>query len=241
MAWQVIERTRGPDGTEFVLYRFDDQYMIRAGGYELMSTRAHGSEEALARLACEALSGVTAPRVAIGGLGLGYTLKAALRLLPPGAELIVAELVPAIVRWSRQQTGRCSGWPLADPRVTVWEGDVGALLGARGGGFHAVILDVDNGPEALSWAHNVKLYDDTGIASIRSALAPADGRIRLFVSPKCEQLIRSFGALQYQKLPGGQYCELPEKDGVHDHVIDALRYFFVNHFGKAHNVKVTSY
>lgn len=71
MGWQVIERARGPDGTEFVLYRFDDQYMIRAGGYELMSTRAHGSEEALARLACEALSGVTAPRVAIGGLGLG--------------------------------------------------------------------------------------------------------------------------------------------------------------------------
>lgn len=86
--------------------------------------------------------------------------------------MIVAELVPAIVRWNRQETGSCTGWPLEDSRVTVWEGDVGALLAARGGGFHAVILDVDNGPEALSWTHNAKLYGDTGIASIRSALAP---------------------------------------------------------------------
>lgn len=167
MAWQILERQRGPDGTEFVLYRFDDQYMIRAGGRELMSTRAHGSEEALARLACAPLSG-NRPRVLVGGLGLGYTLRAALDHLPAGARVTVAELVPAIVAWQRREVGACCGWPLRDARVTVHTGDVAEVLAP--GAFDAILLDVDNGPEALSWAGNGALYGEEGTGLLRRAL-----------------------------------------------------------------------
>lgn len=169
MAWQILGRDTGPDGTEFVLYRFDDQYMIRAGGCELMTTRAHGSEEALARLACAALSG-PAPRVLVGGLGLGYTLRAALDALPAAAAVTVAELVPSIIHWQRAEVGVCCGWPLRDPRVTVHGGNVGDLLGV--GAFDAILLDVDNGAEALSWEGNRDLYGDPGTAALARALRP---------------------------------------------------------------------
>ncbi|MDF1554128.1 MAG: hypothetical protein P1P84_13745 [Deferrisomatales bacterium] len=170
MAWQILGREAGPDGTEFVLYRFDDQFMIRAGGYELMSTRAHGSEEALARLGCEALVGAAAPQVLVGGLGLGYTLRAALDCLPAGAEVTVAELVPTILDWQRTVVGACCGWPLRDPRVTVHCGDVVELLVPET--FDAILLDVDNGAEALSWGGNRDLYGDRGTATLYRALRP---------------------------------------------------------------------
>ena len=170
MPWQIVARERGPDGTEFVLYRFDDQYMIRADGFELMSTRAHGSEEALARLAWEALGPVRAPRVLIGGLGLGYTVRAALDVLPAAAEVTVVELLATIIEWNRGPAGAVTDWPLRDPRVAVHAGDVGAVLAQSNAVYDAVLLDVDNGPEALSWSGNRQLYGAVGAAAVRSAL-----------------------------------------------------------------------
>ena len=192
MAWQILGREAGPDDTEFVLYRFDDQYMIRAGGYELMSTRAHGSEEALARLGCETLAGA-APRVLVGGLGLGYTLRAALDCLPARAAVTVAELVPVIIDWQRIEVGACCGWPLRDPRVTVHSGDVADLL--TPGTFDAILLDVDNGAEALSWDGNRTLYRDQGTATLHRALRPG-GTLAVWsaeIDPPYEDTLRRHG------------------------------------------------
>jgi len=169
VSWEIRGKQEGPDGTPFALYRWDDQYMIRAGGCELMSTRAHASEEALGRLVCGALSGDD-PRVLVGGLGLGYTLRAVLDHLPRAARVAVAELVPAILDWHRCEVGACCGWPLRDPRVTTHLGDVAALL--LPAAFDGIVLDVDNGPEALSWDGNRTLYSARGTAALRRALRP---------------------------------------------------------------------
>jgi spermidine synthase len=181
MPWQIVARERGPDDTEFVLYRFGDQYMIRAGGCELISTRAHGSEEALAQLACETLGPVPAPRVLIGGLGLGYTVRAALDVLPADAQVTVVELVAEIIEWNEGPAGACAGWPLKDPRVTARAGDVGQILAQSEAAYDAVLLDVDNGPEALSWSGNRDLYGAAGTAAARSALR-ADGVLAVWSS-----------------------------------------------------------
>jgi spermidine synthase len=154
------------------LTRHNREYVIMANGRSLMSSRMHGSEEALATLACARITG-SEPSVLIGGLGMGFTLRSTLDLLPPAATIVVAELLPAVVEWNRHELGLLAGYPLRDPRVAVEVGDVGATLGASSGRFDAVLLDVDNGPDALTASSNATLYSDRGLAAALEALRPA--------------------------------------------------------------------
>jgi spermidine synthase len=181
IAWETLGRARAPDGGELVLYRRGGEHVIRVDGLELMSSRAHGSEEEMARLACADLGAAArvgvpvSVRVLIGGLGMGYTVRATLAVLDEheacgaDAEVVVAELVPAVVEWNRGPLAHLAGRPLDDPRVRVHEGDVGQAMRA-GGRFDAILLDVDNGPVALTRKANHALYGLTGIATAKSAL-----------------------------------------------------------------------
>ncbi|MEM9490877.1 MAG: hypothetical protein AAGC55_17145 [Myxococcota bacterium] len=137
-----------------------------------MSTSDHRSEETLARLACAELPGRSAPRVAIGGLGMGFTARAALDALPASAHVVIAEIVPAVVDWQRRYTGGPAGQPLDDPRVAVHVGDVADLFGQGGARYDAIILDVDNGPQGLTRPGNHALYTVPGLTTARRALRP---------------------------------------------------------------------
>jgi spermidine synthase len=152
------------------LTRQGSEYVILASGKPLMSSRMHGSEEALAAFGCREARIRESPCVLIGGLGMGFTLRATLDLLPPGATVIVAELVPAVVEWNRGPLGPLAGHPLKDPRVAIEVGDVAATLRASTRRFDAVLLDVDNGPAAFTATHNTRLYDDGGLAAARAAM-----------------------------------------------------------------------
>ena len=152
------------------LTRRDREYIILADGKPLMSSRMHGSEEQLATLACKRAGALTGPCVLVGGLGMGFTLRAALNVLPPDATVFVAELVPAVVEWNRGPLAPLAEHPLADARVRVIEGDVLDVLRANPARFDAVILDVDNGPAAFTASSNNALYINEGIAIARSAL-----------------------------------------------------------------------
>lgn len=168
--WELLGQTRTPDGSDMTLMRRDSEIVILANGKPLMSSRMHGSEEALAVSACRHARSVEDPSVLIGGLGMGFTLRATLDLLPPSASVVVAELVPAVVDWNRGPLGPLAGHPLKDRRVRVEVGDVGATLRRSIGRFDAVLLDVDNGPAAFTTPENARLYDDGGLAAARAAL-----------------------------------------------------------------------
>lgn len=163
--WVLLDTATAPDGTALTLHEHGGGYTIRAGGLDLMSSRTHGSEVALAGV-------VERPdaRVLVGGLGMGFTLRAALDRLGPAGRVTVAELVPAVVAWNQGPLGPLAGHPLADPRVELHVGDVRAAL-ARGG-WDAVLLDVDNGPEAFTVDANAALYGRAGLAAARRALRP---------------------------------------------------------------------
>ncbi|HXN19052.1 MAG TPA: hypothetical protein VN875_12010 [Candidatus Binatus sp.] len=153
------------------LMRRSDEYIILANGKPLMSSRMHGSEEVLATLACQRAGELEQPCVLIGGLGMGFTLRATLDVLPPGAKVVVAELVAEVVEWNRGPLGALAEDPLKDPRVQVETDDVAITLSSRPGQFDAVLLDVDNGPAAFtSSSNNAGLYDDRGIALAFAAL-----------------------------------------------------------------------
>lgn len=172
--WELLGRAQTPDGADLTLNRHGRDYIILASGKSLMSSQMHGSEEALATLGCARARGMAAPTVLVGGLGMGFTLRATLDALPSGARVVVAELMPAVIAWNQGPLGPLAGHPLADPRVEVVPGDVGATMRARRGRFDAILLDVDNGPTAFSQASNANLYDTAGVATMRAALA-ADG------------------------------------------------------------------
>ena len=142
-----------------------------AGGRSLMSSRMHGSEQALAALAFKTIRAPDAS-VLVGGLGMGFTLRAALDLLPPEATVVVAELVAAVVEWNRGVLGPLANHPLRDARVLVAVGDVADVLRSSAERFNAVLLDVDNGPDAFTATANARLYDDQGLAAARRALRP---------------------------------------------------------------------
>ena len=170
IAWETIDRARAPDGVELVLARRGDEWVVRAAGRVLMSSRAHASEEALASLGLAAVAG--AREVLVGGLGLGFTLRAVLDLLPATARVTVAELVPAVVAWNRGPLAALAGRPLEDPRVRVEEVDVGDVLARDREAWDAVLLDVDNGPSAVAHAANDRLYGREGARALRAALRP---------------------------------------------------------------------
>jgi len=154
------------------LTRQGSEYVILASGKPLMSSRMHGSEEALAAFGCRNARTRNAPCVLVGGLGMGFTLRATLDVLPPDATIVVAELVPAVVEWNRGPLGPLAGHPLNDARVRIEIGDVAATLRASRDRFDAMLLDVDNGPAAFTASHNTGLYDDAGLAAARAALRP---------------------------------------------------------------------
>ena len=164
-AWELLAQTSTPDGSDMRLTRQGAEYVILVNGKTLMSSRMHGSEEALATIACRAARQLAEPRVLVGGLGMGFTLRATLDLLPPGATVRVVELVAAVVEWNRGPLGAIAGYPLNDRRVRIEVGDVGFTLRANPGGFDAILLDVDNGPSAFTTPANEGLYDNAGVAA----------------------------------------------------------------------------
>lgn len=165
-----LGEARTPNGTLLVLYRHDGAYLIRADGVELMSTRRHLSEDRLAEVACAALADVPGARVLIGGLGLGFTLRAALLQLREDAEVVVAELLAEVIAWNRDPRYGLSVEAMADPRVRVVHDDVTAVLRANPGGFDAIMLDTDNGPGGLLMSENAPLYARHGIADTVAAV-----------------------------------------------------------------------
>jgi spermidine synthase len=168
--WVLLGQTAAPDGTPLTLQSRDGELLLLADGKPLMSSRMHASEDALATLACRRIRTLTRPQVLIGGLGMGFTLRAALDVLPPTATVVVAELVPAVVTWNQGPLGPLADHPLRDARVRVEETDVAVTLRSNPGRFHAVLLDVDNSSDALVASGNAWLYSDHGVAAIRSAL-----------------------------------------------------------------------
>ena len=159
-------------GEQLRLFRRDREHSLRLERTELMNSRMHESEEELARVALSGLPADSSPAVLIGGLGMGFTLRAALDQLPAGARVVVAELVPEVVDWNHRYLGQLAGQPLEDKRVAVRVGDVADSLKASTSEFDFVLLDTDNGPEGTSAEANEWLYDLPGLEAIRNSLKP---------------------------------------------------------------------
>ena len=193
---ELLGQAVSADGTVMKLVRRGDEYIILANGKPLMSSRMHGSEEALARFGCRRARTLKRPCVLVGGLGMGFTLRATLDVLPPDAKLVVVELVPAVAEWNRGPLGPLAplaGDPLKDSRVQVEINDVAVTLSSWPGQFDAILLDVDNGPAAFSSSsNNAGLYDDRGIAVAFAALK-MDGMLAVWSARedrKFEQRLR---------------------------------------------------
>ena len=167
-----LDTAEMPGGGELRLMQRGSEFSIMAGAIELMNSRRAGSEEALADLVCGRLGGRRRPHLLIGGLGMGFTLRAALAGLGSDAAVTVAELVPAVVSWARGPMADVFGDCLDDPRVTIHDGDVGLLIAAVRGAHDAILLDVDNGPEGLTRAQNDAIYSAAGLGAARAALRP---------------------------------------------------------------------
>ncbi|MCC0034015.1 MAG: spermidine synthase [Rhodobiaceae bacterium] len=170
--WIRLDAVRLEDGVELKLVQRGGEFSIMLGSNELMNSRLSGSEEALAKLAAEKLQGRQAPRILIGGLGMGFTLRAALESLGPDAAITVAELVPEVIAWAKGPMAEVFGGCLEDPRVNLHAGDVGELIRAREGAWDAILLDVDNGPDGLTRQGNDALYSAQGLAFAHRALTP---------------------------------------------------------------------
>ena len=171
--WKQIGATRVPGAeVELRLMQRGAEFSMKIGQNELMSSRLSGSEEALATLACRRIETIKAPHLLIGGLGMGFTLRAALAVLGPKARITVAELVPAVIEWARGPMVEIFGDSLVDPRASVLCADVIEVIRSHPSAFDAILLDVDNGPEGLIRKANDALYDLGGLTAIRRALRP---------------------------------------------------------------------
>jgi spermidine synthase len=160
------------DGSEMVLERDGTEVCIRIGPRTLMASDAHDSEDELGRMIASTVADVAMPRILIGGLGLGFTVRAALDGLSPAARVDVAELVPDVVRWNREDCGHYAGHPLDDARVTLFVEDVAAVIARSANTYDAIALDVDNGPSAVTHPRNERLYKRAGLARADAALRP---------------------------------------------------------------------
>ena len=165
-----LATAKTPDGGEMELYMHDRDFTIKINGQDLMSSRQHESELELARLGCAHLAGSKAPRVLIGGLGLGYTLRQTLDMVGPHARVVVSELLRAVVEWNREFLGELNGQSLEDERVNIKTGDIVALISRSRGKFDTILLDIDNGPSAMTSSANSRLYSYEGIMACRYAL-----------------------------------------------------------------------
>ena len=172
----LLDTTPIPDnGGALCLFEYGEDFVIKiqgGDGGQLMNTRMHGSEDALAEIPCRKVAGRPGSRVLIGGLGMGFTLASALKHLGKTAEVVVAELVPGVVEWNRGPLGEKAGRPLLDPRTVIRMEDVAKVLQAEPQGFDAIMLDVDNGPEGLTRDSNNWLYSQEGLAAAYTALRP---------------------------------------------------------------------
>lgn len=171
--WVILDRASIPGGGELTLSQRARDFAIRIGRDELMSSMSHGSEDALARLAFAHLGARSQRHILVGGLGMGFTLAAALRDAGPDDHLTVAELIPAVVEWNRGPLAHLAGNPLSDPRVAVHTGDVAELLRSQRAAYDLILLDVDNGPSALTTSANHWLYGSAGLTAAFAALRPA--------------------------------------------------------------------
>jgi len=170
LPWEIVDRTPVPDGGDLVLARRGNEWAIRVGGRVLMSSRSYGSERALAELA---LAAVEKPRtVLLGGLGLGYSLRALLDLLPAESRVVLVELSHAVVEWNRGPVAHLAGRPLEDPRVRLQVDDVYTRIAEAHGAYDAILLDVDNGASPIVKAANSRLYGEKGVRACAEALAP---------------------------------------------------------------------
>ena len=173
--WAVLGTADIPNnGGQLKLSQRGQDFSIRLSGIrgDLMNSREHGSEEALAELGCARLGAIDCARVLVGGLGMGFTLAAALKSLLPSAQVTVAELIPAVVEWNRGPLGECAGQPLQDKRTRLYIGDVAQLLTQNSQSFDAILLDVDNGPEGLTHSENSWLYSVDGLSALYRSLGP---------------------------------------------------------------------
>jgi len=173
---EKLGTTTSPDGSVIALYRHDGNYLMVVDGVELMSTRRVNSEVTLATLACEPLRGTAGASVLIGGLGFGFTLRAALGVLTADARVVVAELLRDVIDWNLNAAWALAGDAMHDARVTVKETDVYLLLRESVSAFDAIMLDVDNGAESFTTGSNRKLYGEKGIRTAMAALRPG-GRV----------------------------------------------------------------
>jgi spermidine synthase len=187
LPWITLDEARAVDGTLLTLARRGTEWEVRADGFVLMSSRTHGSEEDLARLAFAKVK--HARTVLIGGLGLGFSLRATLDLLGPRGKVVVAEQSPSVVEWNRTHVGGLAGRPLEDPRVTVRVGDVRERIGEARAAYDLILLDVDNGPAALIHDANAALYDATGIVGCHAALREA-GALAVWATGPDERYLR---------------------------------------------------
>jgi spermidine synthase len=170
LQWTTVERATIAGGAEFVLARHGDDWGVRVGERILMGNRMHDSEIALAEQAIERVEDPGA--VLVGGLGLGYTLRAVLDCVPADAAVTVAELVPELVEWNRKYVGQLNDHPLDDPRCAIVVGDVFEVIKRSPRAFDVILLDVDNGPQALAQAKNQRLYGPAGVRACHAALRP---------------------------------------------------------------------
>jgi spermidine synthase len=171
--WVKIDAARIPGTSEELrLMRRGAEFSIKLGTNELMNSRLSGSESALATLAAKQIETVETPRILIGGLGMGFTLRAALAVLGAGARVVVAELVPAVIAWARGPMAEILAGSLDDPRASILEGDVFDVICSNPRMFDAILLDVDNGPEGLTRKANDALYDLAGLKMAWAALRP---------------------------------------------------------------------
>ena len=172
--WQLLDSAQVPgENKDLRLYQRGGEFSIQVDGSELMNSRVHGSEDAMAELSCARIAALPCPKVLIGGLGMGYTLAAALNRLGAESRVVVAELVPAVVAWNRGPLAALAGYPLDDDRVTVREVDVAQILQAEHLAYDAILLDVDNGPKGLTRKSNDWLYTRTGLDAAFTALQPS--------------------------------------------------------------------
>ncbi|WP_300669559.1 hypothetical protein [Desulfoluna sp.] len=169
--WEFLGEAKVPGGGTLRLTKRNDEFSIRTDGYELMNSRAHGSEEVLAVEALKRLAGRSDCRILVGGLGMGFTLRATLDHAGENAAVTVAELVPEVVEWNRHHYGHLAGHPLKDERTSVFVGDVGEAI-KKEAPWDAILLDVDNGPDGLTRSGNDSLYSKTGILSAKQNLRP---------------------------------------------------------------------
>lgn len=171
--WEEIDRAKVPgQDNELILRRRGREFSIRTAGTELMNSRIHGSEEALAGLAMDRVRQKTGLRILVGGLGMGYTLAETLKLSQPDTRILVAELIPAVISWNRDHFGHLAGTPLSDSRVSIRVSDVAAVIKKEKAIWDMILLDVDNGPAGLTQKSNKALYTGAGLKTSFAALTP---------------------------------------------------------------------